>query len=136
MALVLQDEGLLRKLEDLRAAWNSVQLKMHLFQNNYTPLNTSVLGDFTEATFSGYTSQNIATWGVAAVAAHVGTITPAPLTFTRNSTGAGQTIYGYYVTDAGFTKLYWAERDPAAPVTLTNNGDSYTITAQMQDMNV
>jgi len=135
MTLVLQDGGLTRKLEDLRAAWNSTALKMHLYSNNFTPLVTSVVGDFTECTFSGYSSQNIVTWGAASVASHIGKIQAAPITFTRSTSGASQNVYGYYVTDAAGTVLEWAELDPSGPRVLTNAGDSVTITPVMQDQN-
>lgn len=136
MTLVLQDGGLTRKLEDLRAAWNITALKMKLYSNNFTPTNASVLGNFTECNFAGYAAQNIVTWGAASITAHVGKITAAPNTFTRSTTGAAQNVYGYFVTDAAGAVLEWAELDPAGPRVVTNAGDSVTITAVMQDQNV
>lgn len=133
MALVLQDEGLKRKLEDCRAAWNASALKMHLYKTNVTPTTASVVGNFTECDFAGYAAQDIITWGAASVTSHVAKITAAANTFTRSSTGAAQNIYGYFITNAAGSLLYWAELDPSAPRTVTNIGDSVTVTAVMQD---
>jgi hypothetical protein len=135
MTLVIQDGGLTNKLEGLRTKWNAAAVKMHLYSNNFTPLVTSVLGDFTECTFAGYAAQDIITWGAAAVAAHIGKITAAPNVFTRSTTGAAQNVYGYYVTDAANAVLEWGELDPAGPRVVTSAGDSVTVTAVMQDQN-
>lgn len=135
MTLVIQDGGLTNKLEQLRARWNATALKLHLYQNNFTPLVTSVLGDFTESTFAGYSAQDLVTWGAASVAAHVGKIQAAANTFTRSTTGASQNVYGYYVTDAASAVLEWGELDPAGPRAIINAGDTYTVTCVMQDQN-
>jgi outer membrane lipoprotein SlyB len=106
-------------------------LVMRLFTNNITPTNANVIGDFTEATFAGYSSQTLGAWSAPSVTAHVGKVSGAALTFTI--TAGSQTVYGYYVTDAGNTKLYFAERDPNAPVALAATGpQTYTITPTYQ----
>jgi len=136
MTLVLQDDGLLRKMEDVRAAWNTTKLKVHLYKSNTTPTTASVLGDFTECDFAGYAAQDISTWGAAAVAAHVCSMVAAANTFTRSSTGAAQNVYGVFVTNQASTVLYYAERDPNAPRVLTNAGDSETYTARITDQDL
>jgi hypothetical protein len=120
-------------LEASRAAWNATALKIHLYKTNVTPTTSSVVGDFTEADFPGYAAQDVITWGAASVAGHVATITAASNTFTRSTTGAAQNIYGYYVTNAAGTVLYWAELDPAAPRIVTNAGDTISVTLAMTD---
>lgn len=136
MTLKMSDDGIKDKLEKARAAWNGTALRLHLFQNNLTPTTNTVIGDFTEATFAGYAAVDIITWSAPSVAAHVATIGAAVRTFTRSTTGAGQTIYGYYVTNNGDTILWWSERDPNAPITLTNAGDSYSVTVALTDQDI
>jgi len=136
MTLVIQDEGLKNKLESVRSTWNSTALKLHLYKTNVTPSTSPTVGSFTECDFAGYAAQNIVTWGPAAVTSHVAKIVAAANTFTRSSTGAGQTVYGYYVTDSGSTLLQFAELDPGGPRTLTNAGDSVTVTVEMSDQSL
>lgn len=136
MTLKLADNGCKQRLEAARSVWNTTALKLHLYKTNVTPTTSSVLGDFTECDFAGYAAQSVVTWGAASLAAHVAAIVAAANTFTRSTTGSGQTVYGYYVTDNGITILLWAELDPAAPITLTNSGDSYTVTLKLTDQDL
>lgn len=136
MPLVLADNGLSTILSELRTNWNATAIRIHLFKSNTTPTTSSVLGDFTEADFAGYAAQDLVTWAAPSVAAHVARMTAANRTFTRSTTGAAQNIYGYYVTDNSDTVLLWAERDGAAPIILTNAGDSYTITPALSEQDL
>jgi len=120
----------------LAAAWNGTKLKMHLFQNNFTPTTSSVLANFTECTFAGYAAQDISSWGASVVVGHVATMTAAPNTFTRSTTGAAQDVYGYYITNQAGSLLYWAEKDPVGPRVVTNAGDSVTVTAALTDQSL
>ena len=75
---------------------------MHLFKNDYTPDDNSVLSDFTEADFVGYVAQTVpnGTWSTVAVVAHVAkTVNGTTITFDADSTATAQTIYGYYYTN-------------------------------------
>jgi len=106
---------------------------LHLFQNNYVPLLTDVVGNFTEATFSGYASQN-PSWGAAFINGSVqAEVDAIALTFTRSAGATSNTIYGIYVLDnAGV--LTYAERFPA-PVTMTTTGDAITYTPKVTLIN-
>src|SRR5436189_2973693 len=128
MAGVMADNGSKQVLSEARTTWNTTALKLHLFVNNITPTTSNVIGDFTEASFTGYAAASIVTWAAPSVAAHIASMSPASVTFTRTATGTVQTVYGYYVTDNANTVLYWSERDANAPINITNNGDSYTVT--------
>jgi len=103
-----------------------------LYTNNVTPGTATVLGDFTEATFAGYGSISGSgiTWSAPALAGHIAQTNGTNMTF-NNSSGSGQVVYGVYVTDAANTKLYYVERDPAAPVTIAAGG-SYIYTPNQQ----
>lgn len=135
MALKLQDDGIKQKLLECAANWNAANLHLHLMTSNTTPTTSTTLGSLTEpgGGSTWYSPQNAVTWGAAVVAAHVATMTCTAITFTHNGVGGSVTIYGYYVTDNANSLLFWCERDAAAPITLTNNGDSYTITLKLTD---
>lgn len=133
MSLVMADGGLELKMSGARAAWNSTHLKMHLYKTNVTPTTSSTVGSFTECDFAGYAAQDLINWTAPSTTGHVTTIQADPLTFTRSTTGTVQNVYGYYITDSAGTTLYWAELDPAGPRTVTNSGDTVTVTAKITD---
>lgn len=99
----------------------------HLYTNNLTPDDASVLGDFTEAAWGGYAAQTVvaADFSLTGVSAHVGGVTGLPVTFT-NSSGGDQSAYGYYVTNTGNTQLLACARFDAAPV-LKHNTESWLV---------
>src|SRR5688572_32940844 len=117
-------------LNDMLVAGASTTLRVRLFQSNTTPSQSTVIGDLTEATFSGYAAVT-PSFGASATASNKGTITDsAARDFTHNGGGTSNTIYGYYVTyESGGSTLLWAERFDIAQ-TLANNGDKITLTAK------
>ena len=129
MSLKIVDIGLNKMLDKLLTAYGTT-LVLHLFKSNTTPAAGDTLSTYTEATFPGYASQNVTGWTGATVASSTATSTADQKTFTRSTSGTAENIYGYYITDAGGNLLY-AERDPAAPIGLTNSGDAYLITPKL-----
>jgi hypothetical protein len=125
MALNVPDTGENVVLENFTNKTAPTNLTVKLFQNNITSADTDTAGTYTEATFGGYAAIALtaATWGAAAA----GTITyGAQLTF--SCTGApSNSIYGYYVINAGGV-LLWSERDAGAPYTIGTNGDAVKMT--------
>jgi len=136
MSLVFQDDGLIRKMGDVRAAANATKYKMHLYSNNFSPTTASVLANFTECTFAGYAAADCSNWTAPTVTSHVATIQADANTFTRSTTGSSQNVYGYYITDQAGTTLYYAELDPSGPRVVTNAGDSVTITPKITDQSL
>jgi hypothetical protein len=126
MSLKIVDVGLPKMLDKLLTAYGNT-LQLCLFTNNYTPAAGDTLANYTEATFPGYARQAVSNWIPSTVAASVATSNADQKQFQRNATGTGQAVYGYFVLD-GAGALLFAERDPAAPITLTNQGDTYLIT--------
>jgi len=127
MALNFPDIGENVALEALVNKTLPQNLVIRLYSNNITPSDTDVTATYTEATFAGYTSQTLtgANWN----AASSGSITyGSQLTFTRTSTGATETIYGYFVIQAASGILVYSERDASAPFSITNNTDQLRIT--------
>jgi hypothetical protein len=108
-----------------------------LFTNNHTPGTGSLFANFTEATFTGYGAVSGATivWPAASLAGHVAQSTGTNIVF-NNTSGAPVNIYGVYVTDAANAKLYFAERDTNAPVSIPAGGSYvYTPNQQFQSIN-
>lgn len=128
-----------RKQADLLAADTTtfgaaLGLKVHLFVNPASPNLDSVLGDFTEATWTAY---------AALVAGTAPTVTYDVITGNLTLTvqepaggwlflgpvaapGAPITVYGYYVTDNGSTTLLAAALLDA-PVIINAGGQSVDI---------
>lgn len=103
--------------------------KLMLFVNNITPTESTLLSGLTEATFPGYARQTIDFSPTGALAAHVYTLTPVAIVFTRSAGAGGDNVYGYGVVDSTGTILLWAQRDPAAPLDMSIVGATYTVTA-------
>ncbi len=135
MALVLADVGADRILNAyFNNAWpaGGKDLTLKLFVTDVTPSDTSVAGDFTEATGGGYAAKTLsnASWTVT-VGNDPSDAVYAQQTYTF--TGALTTnpdIYGYFVVDADGT-LVWAEKF-ASTFTPANNGDALKITPKFQ----
>jgi len=123
MSLKVPNVGELVLLDKLLAADDYT---LHLYKNNYTPVDGSVIGDFTEADFSGYSGgEDITGWSAAVIVAGRAESTGDPIDQTHNGGATGNTIYGFYVVDSG-GNLCWAERDPN-PFVINANGQIYRV---------
>lgn len=91
-----------------------------LWANNYVPLQTSVIADFTAATFTGYSPVELtrATWQAPAIVANKALIQYGTTPQTWTATAGFQTIYGYLIFEGTSNKLLIAERF-AVPVDLS-----------------
>ena len=122
-------DTVLDMLAGLKAYWvaNRPNLRVGLFQNNYDPVPGSVLGDFTAATFSGYSVVNLnpSTFGTPAYASGEGSMLSSAISTFTNA-GTSQTIYGYYVWDNDTSKYLFGESF-GSPVVMTTG---YTISVQ------
>jgi hypothetical protein len=86
--------------------------KIHLFANNMTPHIDSVIGDFTEATFTGYPAGGVAvaTWPAPYWLPDDGNVhTTAVHQFQATDGVTPNIIYGYYVTDKNGALFYAAK---------------------------
>jgi hypothetical protein len=135
MSLVLADIGADEVLKTYfnnsrPAGGNNLTLK--LFTNDYTPVDTSVAGSFTEASGGGYAAKTLTngSWTVT-TANDPSDAVYAQQTFTFTGALSGSaTIYGYFVVDADGT-LIWAER-LAQSFTPASNGDELKVTPKFQ----
>jgi len=128
MSIKVPDVAELKLLDMLRTTLNSSSPKICLFKNNYTPVDSSVLADFTAATFSGYAPVTFTGLGTPATVSGRAVSTNSVAATWTKSGATGNDIYGYYVTDAAGTSLLWAERGGAAPYSMNVNGEGLSIT--------
>lgn len=137
MALVQTDVGDLRVLQILADTWAAgIPLTFHLVQAPWTPGEGTVIGDLEECDFPGYTPLEAAGWTSPTLVSDKGMTAADPLIWTRTTTGAAQTIYGYWTEMDGFPgEVIWSELFDAS-VTLTNADESlvlypqYTLTTE------
>jgi hypothetical protein len=117
----------LKSLDDYLAAAVADGYQWGLFKNNGTPNEDWTISDITPADFSGYAGlQAFSSWNAATWTSPRATATAADVVWTHNGGGTSNDIYGYYVVD-GAGALAWAERNAAAPVTISGSGQTYTV---------
>jgi hypothetical protein len=103
--------------------------KLHLYANDLTPSEGTVIGAVTAVGVSGYSAITLAaaTWTVT-TAANITTANYAQQTFSFTTAGSA---YGYYVTNSANTILLWAERFTGAPFVLPAGGGSINVTVNL-----
>ena len=140
MALLVPATGeaeMLKRVIGLPTESVDGNVHIHLYKNDYTPVEGSVLGDFTElidATDQNYALVELiaATWGTPS-GSDPTTIAYAQQTWTFLGTPATAiSVYGYFVTADDNTTLLWAERFTDAPYNIPDTGGSVSITPQLQ----
>lgn len=121
-------------MTDLRAALNVLiaasSLRVRLFRNNFTPDADTVLGDFTEANFTGYAAGVPVNPfnAVSLTAAGYSQIeSPDVLTYTASDGAAPNSIYGYYVVNTVTSRVRWCEKFDA-PMDMTSSGKRINLT--------
>ena len=87
-----------------------------LFTSNTTISATTTWSDLTEAAFTGYTPFLAGAWTTAALVGGKGKSTPSTLPTFLNSSGAGQTVYGWALVDPAGTSLVAAYNFGAATI--------------------
>lgn len=110
------------------------ELDLHLFQNDVTPGNATVIGNLTEATFTGYAAIQLsnANFSTPTNADPSVSTYNAAQAFTSSAGSQNQTIYGYYVTRRTTADLLWVERfAPGDITTIVNNGDAVNVTPRI-----
>lgn len=127
MALNVVTSGANRALEYLVNKTAPESLTLRLYKNNVSISNATVVEDVTQADFTGYSA--IALAGSDWASASAGSIsTSAAKEFTSSAGSQSSPVYGYYLTDASATRLYWIEAFSGGPYTIVNNGDKITVT--------
>jgi hypothetical protein len=138
MPLVLADVGADQILKAyFNNSWpTSKNLKLKLYSNNYTPVQTSTHANFTEVTGGGYAAITLTngSWTVT-VGNDPSDAVYAEQTFTFTGTiGGSGIVYGYYIVDddgSGSNVLIYAELFGTS-FTPANNGDNIKLTPKFQ----
>lgn len=106
------------------------QSTLRLYQNDYTPNLGTVIGDLTEATFTGYAAVDVAEFSSTRlrsdVAGNAYYVDPAVATFLQTGTTITNTVYGYYLTDATGADLLAVGRF-SSPVLFDHTGKALDI---------
>ena len=130
MALVAVDQFgeilMLQYIVGLVSAGNPV---LHLYANDVTPSDSTVIGDLTEVAGStGYAPITLvsAQW-TTTQSAGVTTAIFSEKTFTF---GTNATSHGYFVTDLA-NQLMWLERFSGAPFEIPDGGGTISITTKL-----
>ncbi len=139
--IFINDDGLKKCLDAKtgRATSPIGNQTLRLFTAPTSVSQVNVVGDFTEATFPGYVANQLQgpSWGAPTLAAHVASsLYGASIIFTRNATGSPQTVYGWFITDAGKTGVYACALFASGPYTFTNNGDSVSIVPTLTEQSL
>ena len=130
MALVCPDQkGEILLLQYIVGMVNADNPVLHLYANDVTPSDSTLVGDLTEvAGATGYAAITLlsANW----TTTQSGGVTTAvyseqTFTFTTDATA-----YGYYVTDET-GQLLWLERFSGAPFDIPDGGGTISITAKL-----
>lgn len=110
----------------------AVNYTLRLFQNDVetglteTQKNALTQAAFTEANFTGYSAAALTGGSWTTTQDDPSTGTYAQQSFTRSGGGAGQLIYGYYLTKTSGGALQWYEQFDGPQVIL--NGDVLRVT--------
>lgn len=77
----------------------SAGFSLRLFENDFTPDETSVLANFVQATFPGYVAKDLhaSVWGAPSLSGAVATSIYPHQTWTASD--PGPTVYGWYIVD-------------------------------------
>lgn len=130
MALVVPDQKgeilLLQYIVGMVDADNPV---LHLYANDITPSDSTVIGDLVEvSTSKGYAAITLASNNWTTVQASG--ITTAVFSEQVVSFTTDATAYGYYITDES-NNLIWLERFPGAPYDIPDGGGTISIFAKL-----
>jgi len=129
MALKVVKDELMKTLQDAVDFFGTAPFyKIGLYKNDWTPGAEDDITDVVAANFSGYIGlANLISWATAVWVTPRAESTHGNVVWTHNGGGVSNDIYGYYVVDeAG--NLAWAERNATGPVTISVNGQTYTVT--------
>lgn len=128
MAIKVPNVGELRLMAILRAQINGGGVTLRLYQNNYTPVDGSVLADFTECDFDGYAAKTLTAFTVPILVGGEAYIAEGPQIWTATGGVTPNDVYGYYVEDPVDGEVIWAARFTGAPIVVDGAGDVVVVT--------
>ncbi len=101
---------------------------LHLYGNDVTPSDSTVIGDLTQCTSAGYAAITLVSsnWTTTQSTG----ITTAVYSEKTFSFSTDATAYGYYITDTS-NNLLWLERFSGSPFLIPDGGGSVSITTKL-----
>lgn len=132
MEFTLNPATQLKQLAELKTAMiNGGNIR--LFQNDLDPTPSTVLGDLTEATYTGYAMIAVAAWnaGYTEPTTGRGTIVTPLAQFQPTGSAVTNLIYGWYYTDAD-GDLVCCGRLSGAPIAMAGVGDAIPLFVKLQ----
>lgn len=126
MSLRFPDAGEVAALKAMLNHTSMGDVKLHLYKNNVTIDEDTLIGDVTECDETGYAAVTLtgASWTVVTGAGNITTATYAEQTFTFTEAA---TVYGYYVTNNAETILAWIEEFTSGPYVLPASGGNIAV---------
>jgi hypothetical protein len=115
----------------LNVLTDSATFIIHLYVNDIDLSDTTVQGDFVEASFGGYAPQPVARWFNPAWNVDRGVIFGDTLAWTFSGIGPGQTVFGAYATLGDPGPLAWAEACPFGPIVVATAGQILAFTPRL-----
>lgn len=102
---------------------------LHLYGNNVTPSDSTVIGDLTQCTSAGYAPITLvsANWTTTQTGGGVTTAVYSEQTFVFATNASA---YGYYVTNES-NQLLWLEQFSGAPFNIPDGGGTISITTKL-----
>lgn len=130
MALVAPyQKGEILLLQYIVGMVNADNPVLHLYSNNITPSDSTVIGDLTEVDpLTDYTAITLlsANW----TTTQVGGITTAVFSEQTFTFGTDATAWGYYITDES-NQLLWLEKFSGSPFSIPDGGGTISITTKL-----
>lgn len=125
MVMVIPNEAEKNILDDF-VIDHTLDLRLYT-DVSFIPTADTVLGDFTEATFSGYASENLS-FDPSSTVANNADSTAVTVTFQPDTT-VSETCYGYYITyqNAAMSDVLFGAEAFAEPVYFTGPADQKPI---------
>lgn len=137
MAAIINDKAEERALAFLinKAGYTLRAVTLRLFKNDMTPAEDDVVGDYTEADFTGYSAAAVpsADWTISGTTPTLATAVTK--NFVSGADQALQNIYGWFLTTDTDNDVVAAERFADAPLPIVNNGDFIPVTIQLTAAN-
>jgi hypothetical protein len=128
MAGVMTDAFADWMLQQKAAISAAKSLRCKLYTNDYTPTPSSLDGDFTEATFAGYSPASVDNWDAPVqIGPGVWRMTHPWLVYTPTAPYvAGEQIYGYYLRDED-DRIWYAERFAGGPYLVGSSPANFLV---------
>jgi hypothetical protein len=109
---------------------SAVNWRFKLFVNNYTPVVTSVIGDFTEPSNTGYAEFTGTGWTTPASVAGIQSSTVGNNTWTFTANALTETVYGwtFEIEDASSVWHYICAKNLSVPYLIPPGGGTTFLT--------